>query len=173
MLNFNLSNQPTKLKPQSGVTIVELLVYMGIFMGFLVLLSGMFVSTLDVQQTATDTARIEQDSQYLYSRLQYDINRATAVTTPANDGDTSQTLALTTATGNISYILDNNQLKLVSAAGTNVLTSPEIMATSVSFQKLGDGGDAKSIRIQLNLQSTKPGVSNPESRQLIYTFGNR
>jgi hypothetical protein len=146
---------------------------MGIFMGFLTLLSGLFVSTLDVQKNATETARIEQDSQYLFSRFQYDITRASQVVTPATNGSTTQTLELVTPSGNLTYSVQNNRLSLTTAAGTESLTSPEISVTSISFTKLGDDNGASTLRLQINLQSSYPGESAPESRELTYTFGIR
>ncbi len=162
-----------RLKSQLGVTLVELLIYMALLMGFLTLLSGVFVSTLEVQSASIDTARIEQDSQYLFSRLEYDLGRSTAIITPVNNGDTDPTLEIVTAAGNLIYFAEAGQLKLATATGEEILTSPGIAVTSLSFQRLGDSGNADSIRILLDLERTDTSSSHPESRQLIYTLGVR
>ncbi len=160
---------------QAGVTLVELLIYMGLFMGFLLLLSGLFVSILDVQRESVETARIEEDSQFLFSRLQYDISRAVEITTPAGNGETSQSLTMTSPEGiEINYLLENNQIKIASSSSpVQNLSHPEVAVTQLNFRRLGNVDGFPSIRTEITLQSSYEGQSNPEQRNLIYTFGTR
>lgn len=158
---------------QAGITLIELLIYMGLFSGFMVLLSGLFVSILDVQRESVETARIEEDSQYLFSKLEYDISRAEGVITPAANGASSQTLTLTTPEGyQISYSLENNQLKIASGSSVQNLTHPEVMVTNLNFYRLGSDGKP-TITTDITLQSSYPEQTNPETRDLNYTFGTR
>jgi hypothetical protein len=162
------------LKYQRGVTLVELLLYMGLFSGFLVLLSGLFISILDVQQESVDTARIEQDSQYLFSRLQYDLLRADDVLQPAENGQSDDVLVLLIDDVELVYMLDGSRVSISSASSAfRPLTSPEVTASNLSFQRLGNEEGYPSIRAELTLQSTTQGTSVPETRDLFYTFGTR
>lgn len=163
-----------RAKNLPGFTLIELLIYMGIFMGFLVILSGLFVSTLEVQNEASQTARIEQDSHYVYTRMQYDISRATTLTTPATNGETAATLVLSVTEGEIVYTISNGKIMLSLDGGTpQPLTSPEIVVTQLSFQKLGNQDGVASIRVHIQLESNPVGSFSPEIRDLTYTFGMR
>ncbi len=163
----------SRLVYQRGDTLVEMLIYMGLFAGFLALLSGLFVSTLDIQQQSLDSAEIEQDSQYLFSRIQYDVSRANAITTPASEGATSSALVLTTPSGKITYAKVNNQLQITDPSGSSILTSPDIALTTVSFQRLGSSAQSDSLKIQFHLQSINLQNSVPENRDINMTLGIR
>ncbi len=172
---MKINNQPRLYsKHQAGVTLIELIIYMGLFMGFFILLSGLFVSILDVQRDTSETAKIEQDSQFLFSRLQYDIGRATTISIPEAPGATSSALVLTTPEGEISYALENEQLKLsLNGSPSASLTSSEVKVTQASFQNLSNENGLPSIRTALTIQSALLDSSQPEIRNLIYTFGTR
>lgn len=161
-------------KYQAGVTLVELIIYMGIFMGFMTLLSGLFVSILNVQQESMETARMEQDVQYLFARLQYDVSRASELVLPANNGDTGTVLILATDTGVISYYAVDGQL-LISVDGgpESSLSSSGNSITQFELQRLGNLDGIPSVRIEMDIESQYQGVAQPEKRELSYTFGLR
>lgn len=157
----------------AGVTLVELLIYIGLFMGFMVLLSGLFVSILQVRQESIETARIEQDSQYLYQRLHHDLNQSLNVIEPAENGAVSSSLVLETTEGEITYFLENNQLMIASElVEAQALSSSEVEVTQLSFLRLGNDEGLPTITAKLTLTSSWPG-SQPETRELVYTFGTR
>ncbi len=160
---------------QAGVTLVELLIYMGLFMSFLLLLSGLLVSILDVQRESVETARIEEDSQFLYSRLKYDITRAKNITLPGLNGETGQTLTLTSPQDTeITYKFENNQLTISEGAQpAQNLNNPEVTVSNGEFQKLGNEEGQFSIRITMTLQSSIEGATTLEERELVYTFTTR
>src|SRR4030042_5852170 len=73
-------------KFQKGFTLVEILLYMGLLAILLVVLTEILVSILAVKIEFEATSSVEQDSRFLLSRLFYDINRASAITTPGSIG---------------------------------------------------------------------------------------
>lgn len=179
LMSLKLLQQPAqaKVSPKStcssGFTLVELIVYMGLFMGFLALLSGVLVSTLQSQQQSIETARIEQDSHYLFSRLNYDINRAEELLVPFENGDIQPSLTLSTGEEEISYLLENERLKIVTNTSADVLTSPGIAVKQFQVRRLGNEEGFPSIKIRIDLESKYGDREFPESRQLNYTFGLR
>lgn len=146
---------------------------MAIFGGFLILLSGLFVSTLEVQQESIDTARIEQDSHYLLTRLQYDVGQASTVVTPGSNGASSSTLVLNGPSGTQTFFAENEQLKMTMGSETNVLTSPDIRVTNLQFQRLGSATGNSSITINLTLENVTAATNNVEQRSYTYTVGLR
>ncbi len=176
MQTKNLKQIPvwTAGKYQSGVTLVELIIYMGIFMGFMTLLSGLFVSILNVQQESMETARMEQDVQYLFARLQYDVSRASELVLPANNGDTGNTLTLITPDGTVSYSLSSEQLMIAVNGGAALsLLSSGNSITQFELQRLGNLDGVPSVKIEMDIESQYQGAAQPAKRELSYTFGLR
>jgi hypothetical protein len=178
-ISSQITSQKTKLKTRyktssPGITLVELLIYMGLFTGFLVILSGVFVSTLEVQSESSQTARIEQDSQYLFARLQYDVSRADDLISPAVNGETTNSLVIAVTEGELTYFIENGQLKLSLSGGTSeVITSTGITVSLLEFQRLANEDGIPSVRTQIQLNSTALGSFSPETRDLTYTLGLR
>jgi len=163
-----------KSRRPNGFTLVEILIYMGLFTGFLIILTGVFVSTLEVQSESAQTARIEQDSHYLFARLQYDISRATDLTTPATNGDTTNSLVITVPEGELTYYFEDESVKLSLSGGTGeVVTSSGIKVDQLEFLRLANEDGVPSVRTQIHLSSSPLGSFSPEERSLTYTFGLR
>jgi prepilin-type N-terminal cleavage/methylation domain-containing protein len=139
--------------PNAGFTLIELLVYMAIFAGFLTIMSGFFISTLETQADATSTASLDADSWYLMSRLQHDLYQANAIVTPGTNGETSSTLTLDFVDYQLSYLLLNGQITLSRDSQNYTLNSQGVTTTNLSFTRLGNDDGATSINVTANLNS--------------------
>ncbi len=159
--------QKTRQQP-SGFSIVELLLYMGLFVGFLTILSAFFVATLEAQVDAVSTSHEDQDSWYILSRLQNDVYQATDVVTPAANGDESTELVLDMDGTEVTYSLVNNKLVITQDLETAQLLSENIMASNLSFERLGNDYTG-SIIIHLDLLDN----SGNQLRDLDFTVGLR
>lgn len=161
-------------KNLAGVTLIELLVYIAIFSGFLTVLSGLFISTLDVQQESVGVSSIEQDAAFLFARLQYDINRANEVVWPQANGETQTSLVLAVDEGILTYQLQNQQLSLaLDLLEPQALTSPDIAVVKAEFTRLGNADGLPSIRVVISLSTNDSGNVPQQTRELTYTFGLR
>jgi hypothetical protein len=145
-----------QLKWNSGVTLVELLIYMGLLAGFVVIISGVFVAMLDSKTQIIDSSTLNQDNTYILQRLQYDISRASAITTPATNGTTTSNLVLTVPEGTLTYSVTNEQLNLTKT-------------TALSFKRLGNTDGMSTITISLALES----LSTSESLVATHSVGTR
>lgn len=152
-----------------GFTLVELLLYMALFTGFLTILSGLFISTLETQSEATATSRLTQDSWYLSSRFQYDLYRTTAITTPATIGEETTTLTLTNDVSPVTYSLVGNQLMITRDSITAPLLSEGIEAAGLRFKRLGVDGGGSTIQVHLDLRSAVDG----QTQEINLTVGVR
>ncbi|MDE2025407.1 MAG: prepilin-type N-terminal cleavage/methylation domain-containing protein [Patescibacteria group bacterium] len=76
------------LKNQKGITLVELLLYMGIFSTLLMVLVQLFGSIVSVNLESEANSSVSQDGRYILNRLSYDIRQAVAssITAPAGLG---------------------------------------------------------------------------------------
>jgi hypothetical protein len=158
-----------RLKNIAGFTLVELLLYMGLFTGFIVILSGLFISTLEAQLDASSNSRTSQDSWYLISRLGYDFYRSTTITAPSINGETTGHLILENDISSVTYSLVNNKITITENGVTTSLLSENVMATNLSFEKLGVEDGSSTVSIYFELQ----GGADQPVQVVEFTLGER
>ena len=150
-------------KNNSGFTLTELLVYMGIFSIILVIITQMFVSILQAKLDTQSTGSVEQDSRFLVQRFIYDLQRATAITSPASGQSNSLTLTI------------NGQPYTYQLTGTNLLVNSTVRLNShdTGIQNLvfSRAGNAVSIGGTVFSQIIKS--SGLEVRNIITTVNLR
>jgi type II secretory pathway pseudopilin PulG len=158
-------------------TLVELLVFMGIFLILLAVLTQIFVSTLNVQLESQATSSVQQDGRYIIARLSYDINRAEAITAPSTlgtDPTHPDTLQLTIGSETYTYTTTNNQLTLQVAAGqAQPLTSFGTTISNLTFTRIGTLSNKDSIQIVFTLTSTSSSGKGPEIKSFQSSVGLR
>jgi Tfp pilus assembly protein FimT len=139
---------------QQGVTFVELLLVMGLLGIFLVIITTIFTSTLDIQSQTDSYNATVSDGRFIMSRLNYDIARASAVTTPAALGGSGGTLVMTVNASTYTYALSGNNLQLTAGANSGNLNGNGTTVSNLSFQRIGNSGGKDTIRYSFKLTST-------------------
>src|SRR3989344_6301854 len=94
---------------QKGFTLIELIIYMGLLVILLSVLTSIFMSSLDVQLESQANSAVEQDGSYILSRLAYDIHRAEAISIPdmpGSPGDQADNFRIVVNSVNYSYSID-------------------------------------------------------------------
>lgn len=163
-----------------GFTIIELLLYMGIFSLLLVILMELFTSILALHAESQSTSSVDQDGAAILARINYDVHNASVVKYPMPIG--------TTCTGTYPtcqldlddttlYRLDTNgNLQLTSGITTDQLNSVETKVTSIKFTTFGNTvANAKpSIQLIITLESktSRPGIGK-ERRTFQTTVATR
>ena len=158
---------------QKGLTLVELLVYFGLFSVLLVVINSLFIATL--QQQTQDTARsaIQQESEYIMAKLRHEIYNADSIVIPANQGESSQSLSLESNGVIRTYGLSNQQLVMTSAGETHVVTSGRIRATDFQVESLLSDSTTQSIRFELEIASNLEEVKDSDARTIGMTVTRR
>lgn len=153
-----------KFNSQKGITVVELLLYMGILSILLTILTSVFVSALDVQSESNATSSVEQDGNYILARLAYDVHRAQSINIPAINGATSNSFQIVVTGVNYTYSVDaNNNLILTNNLGVNNLNNYGTSASDFSVRRLGNaGGVEDTLKINLKITSREKRVSGYE-----------
>lgn len=162
-----IKNLKLKFKnSQKGFTIVELLLYMGIFSILLVVLMQLFTSILDVSLESKATSSVEQDGSYILSRLSYDIHNGTALTVSAVPPTAVTTCTWPTSTAcqlqitgtpTNTYTVNNSGNLLINT--TDQLNSSSTKVTQIVYTKLVNTASADnlnpkpSVRIAVTIQS--------------------
>ena len=139
-----------------GFTMIELLLYMGIFSILLVVLLDLLTMILGVHTESQATSAVDQDGNYIMTKLTYDIHRATTIT-PSTFAVPSNEMELTGTGFDETYAIDgNNNLVVtdntVTPAVNYQLNGPDTKA-SISFTPYGNTGGKASVKIALILTS--------------------
>jgi hypothetical protein len=138
---------------KKAFTIIELLIYMGLMAVFLVLMGEIFFSVLDLQLESKASSDVQQDGEYILTRLGYDVRRATAMTVPATIGQSGGTLVLTIGGTNYTYAVTGGDLQITGNGVTNNLTSFGSQITDFSVTRLGNPAGKANININFTLTS--------------------
>ena len=161
------------MKPR-GFTIVETLIYMGLLSILMMVLTELLLSVLDVQSKTEATSNIQQDGRFLLARLQYDINRATALVTPAFKGTSTDSLQLSIGGTNHVYLLSGNDLHVGTGAAAINLNGFNTSVSGLTFTRIGNtGGREDTVRIDLTINSRVATKSGSDSAQFTTSYALR
>jgi prepilin-type N-terminal cleavage/methylation domain-containing protein len=166
-------SKPASLASTKGFTLVELLLTMALMGMFLVVLTDVVSSTLNVQTEAEAVSALSEDGRFLLARLDYDLQRATSITTPASLGSSGSTLVMDIGGVANTYALSSGNLQLTNGAGTTNLNSNEATVSDLSFQRLGNSGGKDTIRVSFTVTSVARTDQGQDSRTFTTTFGRR
>lgn len=151
-LHHNLSKQiGTYSKNQSGFTMIELLMYLGLYSILIIIVTQLFLTLIESRTEAENLTRLQQESRYITQRLTYDIRRADQITLPAQVGQSGNQLELSINGDTLRYQVNTNGfLELVSPSGTASISS-QVTASQFLVQKTGSTGlnDGASVRLLL------------------------
>ncbi len=140
---------------QRGFTLVEFLLYMGIFSILLVVTLQMFGSVFDAQLESQATSSVAADGRFILSRFAYDLDRAQSITTPSVQGTSSATLAIVVSGKTLTYSLSNNNLLLADSGGStsDQLNGEGTTVSNLSFIRLAGGNGKDLVQLSFTLSS--------------------
>ncbi len=160
-----------------GVTIIELLVYMGLLSIFMVVLVDVFVTILNAKLNTESTSALDADSRYILSRLSYDVARADTMGTPASLGGSGGTLSVTTSGITYSYSLDGSGNINLNNGSTNMkLNGNDTSLTNLTFTKIGNADTVcapqnckPTVKVSFTIQSNIVLQGNRQESQTVET----
>jgi len=160
-------------KTQNGFTLVELLIFMGLFSVVLLVLTSLFSAIIQQQLETQGVSASEIDTTYLISRLAYDFKRADDVILPENNGDTSVVLTLDIDGEDVTYTLSNSTFQITTGAGTSALTGVGTQISDVIFTKIGNELGKPTVRAQLTVTSLAQNTTGQELSHIDTIFSIR
>ncbi len=154
---------------QQGFTVIEILLYMGIFSILLIVLMQFFTMILSTHAESQSTSSIDQDARFILNRLSYDIHDATTVSSPTLGSSCTWPAVpgCQLVFSNGTYSVVSGDLNLTQGGVANVLNSNKTTLTSITFETRGNSaaGSKKSVQIKFTLQS-KINTNTAKSFQL-------
>lgn len=154
----------------SGVTIVELLIAMGLISLLLMSLTSIFVGAIDLQLRSQATSSRQEDAQYILSRLFYDVNQASAITTPSGINTQTNSLVLTVNGQTWTFALSNGDLVLTNPEGTFQLNSHLTQVTQFDVKRVGNASGKASVEVSITVGSRIEGAAGNDSVSYKTTY---
>ena len=152
---------------------VELLLATALMSGFLVVLTTIFGSALEMQSENQASSAVTQDGRFILARLSYDIQRSSAVTTPASLGASGSTLAVTISAVSNTYSVVSGNLQVVNGAGTTNLNGSATTISAFTVQRLGNAGGKDTIKLSFTVTSKVLDKGAAKSQTFSTTVGRR
>ncbi len=156
-----------------GFSIIELLLYTAILSSFLLMLTNVFVTMLEVQLESQASSVVVSDSRYLFARMAYDLGRASAIVEPVAIGAQSQSLIITVGGQTYTYAVVGDDLILTTASASGALNSFQSNVSNVSFRRYGNMNGKNSVRVFVRLTSRTLRQGEPEVRDFDTILGTR
>ncbi len=170
-ISRRIQSSPFPLHPsrlQRGFTLVELLVYMGIFTILLAIFIQMFGNLMDTQLESSATSSVSVDVKYILARFGYDMSQSQIVTSPA-PGVSSSTLQLVENGTTVTYASSSGNLTLTNANGTDQLNGSDTSISNLSFTPLGSSSGKLSVKMSFTITSKTIRTGNHTQSENIHT----
>ena len=158
---------------RKGFTLIELVVYMGIVGIFMLVLTDILVAILNTRLSSQSTSQVAQDGRYVYTRLIYDINRASGVLLPLNLGDINSSLQATISGKLYTYSLSNGNLMINDSSTSAQLNSVDTSISGLTFKRIGNVGGKSTIQINFTVSSRIVTNGTPDTEVFQTTAGLR
>jgi len=133
----------------------------------------MFALLFDKQLETESNSTVQQDSNYILSRLPYEFGRAQSIEIPTTAGATTSSLRLIIDAGIYDYRLSNNDLVVDHDGVTQQINGYDTTVSNLSFQRLGENNQNDVVQIKFILSSKAKKQSGSEINQFSTTLGVR
>lgn len=162
---------------KKGFSLIELLIYMGIFSILLISLLQFFGSILSVKFESEATSSVTEDGRYILARLSYDMRKATTVVTPTL-GAQGPILHISGNSTDYTYEISGDNLQITNNTTLTIdpLNSANTSVSSINFKQLGNTspGSKKTIQIIVVVKSkTIRQGGNIQTETFQTTIGTR
>lgn len=161
------------IRDQRGFTLVELLVYFGLFSILLVVINSMFITTLEQQTQDMARSVLQQESQYVLAKLKYDLYNADEVLVPADPGDVSQSLQFVADGVTQTYQLTNEHLTKTVAGETWNVTSNRLQVESLQFENQSGSAESETIGFAVVMSSDQEDGKASSTRTISTSITRR
>ena len=162
---------------QKGFTVIELLLYMGIFSILLLIMMQIFTSILYAHAESQATSSVEQDGSYIISRLTHDLHAALTVASPSL-GTSANTLHITGSSLDETFriVTSGSSQNLMVKNNSNPLLTEEPLnsrntSINVSFTPIGNAaaGSKVTVQVVLTVTSTVPQTGGIAQTKIFQT----
>ncbi len=147
------------MKQSRGLSLIELVIYLGLTIILLGLLSGILITIVRVQTQQNVSQKVVSELNFVMSTIKTDIRQASGTM-----AITTTTLDLTT-TQSIQYSYASNTLyRKVGSGPTEALNNSTIKVDDVIFKEFLSGSiQAAQVELTFSFNSTNPAQQEPQT----------
>jgi len=138
---------------RKGFTIVEMLLYIGLFSTVVLVTTQILISITDMYLESAATSSLEQNANFLSQKMQYDILRSTRIVEPASPAVPGSRLVLQIDGTDHIYEIQNQVLLLTANDETNQVSTNDVNVSGLAVRRVGNGTATDSARLEMTLQS--------------------
>lgn len=158
---------------QHGFSLLELLIYMAILAGFLMVVVNLFFMISSSSGREEARAEVQQNLRFALQQITSDIRSATAVSVPASGGE-GNTLSITVGGVVASYTVSGGILQRTRGASTENITTDRVTVNSPSvapfvFTRADNSGARPTIQIVLEMSYNDNGRANYKFSDKVQT----
>lgn len=117
-------------KNERGITLIELIIYMGIFSTLLMVLVQLFGAIVNVNLESQANSAVSQDGRFILSRMSYDLRRAVATSFTKTDGSAFNYGTSNQVTGIKFVTIDGTTYKYWLSGGNLMLDNLSAVPTT-------------------------------------------
>ena len=142
-----------------GFTIIELLIFSAIFSIMAISFLSVLVSSVQIQMRQNATSEVTRQSQLLLDTIQYYVQTASLVETPADTATSTLKLRMASSTIDPTYIyLSGNTayLQQTDGAGAQPLTSNKVSISNLTFTKRANSPGHDSVSVGFTIAYSSP-----------------
>ncbi len=164
-----------KITNLKGFTIVELILFMGLLMLLIGITSTVFTTAVNIQLESTAASSVQQDERFIVAKLNYDVERATSITTPATKGVAGNSIQLVIGGVTNTYTISAGGNLQVTANGvTNTINGYDTTVSNFLVTRLGNtGGTEDTLQVLFTLTSRTKKDTGYESKNIQTAFALR
>jgi len=158
-----------KFKTNRGSTIIELVIYSALFITLLLVVSSVFATSFSLQRESESASYVQQDSRYIFQRLEYDIHRADDISIPSSSGSSSEVLQLSEGINILRYSVVDGVLYIDVNGAVERLNSNVTQIRSIEFVR----GEGETISVTIVIASLIEGEAEGDESVLQTTIRRR
>ncbi len=162
-----------RLIHQKGFTLVEILVYFGLFSILLVVINSLFITTLEQQTQDLARSALQQESEFVLAKLKYDIYNADSISLPAQAGDVSDSLVFITEGVTNSYQLNATELTKSIDGDVFEVTSSQVDVESLQFENQSGSSLDQTVGFTVIITSSQNDGKASSSRTISSSVTRR
>lgn len=156
----------------SGFSLLELVISTGVLMILIGVLTTLFGQILDVQLESKAVSSVDQNGRFIMARLTHDLQTASAIVTPVDPGDVTDTLQITVNSVAYVYSLDSGGNLLLTRGGQSAqLNSESVAISGLSFTRIGNGDSNDTLRVNFTVTSEADQLAGQEQKSFQTTLG--
>lgn len=149
-------------KYEKGVTLVEVLLYLGLLVVFITAAVGLYGSTVTAETRNRAANEVEDQGMLILNRIRSELGSAETISAPAT-GSSGSTLTFSKYNGDqIEFTLSGNDATISRNSGTPVvINSSSVSVNSLTFTD-NSSGTPNHVNIELSVSHANPSVPEKE-----------